>query len=357
MSRPTFLSTAAKMDSYNYATLQSNNPTSVRDSQSTFPLDPNHHRYTTYKVYNNDYQPTCYPKHSRPDQRVGIHGAGSQHSKSFASMTYINPSREPLQVNANSIPSFSYSSQESFSQNFPNLQRNAREIDPVQHLYRNNSTPAYEQDPTFYSTGQNGANVELQRYHPYDKQYIPSGYLYGGEEAQGTSPVKPKRKRANANQLKVLNQLFQQTFFPSTELRIELGKQLGMSPRTVQIWFQNKRQAWRIRNKFFAGKDDAKFGDIPSSPETSATTTPVIASPKSSTCSSPKHSMMAKNSDCQLPPIFKLNSATVVEHHENRFTHYTESQSTTKLERPLLPSLNEIIKQEPRTIGMGSFYY
>ncbi|ORX93235.1 Homeodomain-like protein, partial [Basidiobolus meristosporus CBS 931.73] len=69
------------------------------------------------------------------------------------------------------------------------------------------------------------------------------------EESQCPSAVKPKRKRANATQLKVLNQLFQQTFFPSTELRIQLGKQLGMSPRTVQIWFQNKRQAWRIRNK------------------------------------------------------------------------------------------------------------
>ncbi|RIA87990.1 homeobox domain-containing protein, partial [Glomus cerebriforme] len=61
--------------------------------------------------------------------------------------------------------------------------------------------------------------------------------------------VKAKRKRANANQLKVLNQVFQHTFFPSTELRIQLGKQLGMSPRTVQIWFQNKRQSWRSKSR------------------------------------------------------------------------------------------------------------
>ncbi|CAG8464192.1 13601_t:CDS:2 [Acaulospora morrowiae] len=61
--------------------------------------------------------------------------------------------------------------------------------------------------------------------------------------------VKAKRKRANPNQLKVLNEVFQQTFFPSTEQRIQLGKQLGMSPRTVQIWFQNKRQSWRSKTR------------------------------------------------------------------------------------------------------------
>ncbi|KAI9468229.1 MAG: hypothetical protein EXX96DRAFT_109380 [Benjaminiella poitrasii] len=62
-------------------------------------------------------------------------------------------------------------------------------------------------------------------------------------------PIKAKRKRASTSQLNVLNKVFEQTFFPSTELRIELGKQLGMSPRTVQIWFQNKRQSIRTRER------------------------------------------------------------------------------------------------------------
>ncbi|KAL0095835.1 homeobox domain-containing protein, partial [Phycomyces blakesleeanus] len=60
---------------------------------------------------------------------------------------------------------------------------------------------------------------------------------------------KVKRKRASPSQLSVLNRVFNQTYFPSTELRIELGKQLGMSPRTVQIWFQNKRQSARMRDR------------------------------------------------------------------------------------------------------------
>ncbi|KAG2229986.1 hypothetical protein BDF21DRAFT_428535 [Thamnidium elegans] len=62
--------------------------------------------------------------------------------------------------------------------------------------------------------------------------------------------VKAKRKRASPSQLLVLNRVFQTTFFPSTELRIQLGKQLGMSPRTVQIWFQNKRQSMRSQTRY-----------------------------------------------------------------------------------------------------------
>ncbi|KAI8079590.1 uncharacterized protein B0P05DRAFT_571512 [Gilbertella persicaria] len=63
------------------------------------------------------------------------------------------------------------------------------------------------------------------------------------------SPIKAKRRRANAKQLEVLNRVFDRTFFPSTQMRAELGRQLGMSPRTVQIWFQNRRQAMRTRER------------------------------------------------------------------------------------------------------------
>ncbi|CEP10603.1 hypothetical protein [Parasitella parasitica] len=69
------------------------------------------------------------------------------------------------------------------------------------------------------------------------------------DEDDSDSPVKAKRRRANAKQLEVLNRVFDRTFFPSTQMRAELGRQLGMSPRTVQIWFQNRRQAMRTRER------------------------------------------------------------------------------------------------------------
>ncbi|KAI8143431.1 hypothetical protein BJV82DRAFT_93741 [Fennellomyces sp. T-0311] len=79
-------------------------------------------------------------------------------------------------------------------------------------------------------------------------------------------PLKAKRKRASPSQLSVLNRVFNQTFFPSTELRIELGKQLGMSPRTVQIWFQNKRQSIRTRDKIPRQRKKSSEATPPVSP-------------------------------------------------------------------------------------------
>ncbi|ESK96630.1 hypothetical protein Moror_6850 [Moniliophthora roreri MCA 2997] len=54
--------------------------------------------------------------------------------------------------------------------------------------------------------------------------------------------IKKKRKRADAQQLKILNETYARTPFPSTEERLALARQLDMSARSVQIWFQNKRQ-------------------------------------------------------------------------------------------------------------------
>ena len=48
--------------------------------------------------------------------------------------------------------------------------------------------------------------------------------------------IKKKRKRADAAQLKVLNETYARTAFPSTEERAELAKKLDMSARSVQIW-------------------------------------------------------------------------------------------------------------------------
>ncbi|KAG8952924.1 hypothetical protein FRC04_003375 [Tulasnella sp. 424] len=60
--------------------------------------------------------------------------------------------------------------------------------------------------------------------------------------SSGLPAQKPKRRRADAHQLRVLNEVYARTAFPSTEERIDLGRRLGMSPRQVQIWFQNRRQ-------------------------------------------------------------------------------------------------------------------
>ncbi|KAL7318448.1 hypothetical protein PS15m_001691 [Mucor circinelloides] len=69
----------------------------------------------------------------------------------------------------------------------------------------------------------------------YQYQYCPSD----------TDLFKIKRRRATVSQTQALQRVFEKTAFPSTGLRENLARHLGMPPRTVQIWFQNKRQAAR----------------------------------------------------------------------------------------------------------------
>ncbi|KAI7906673.1 uncharacterized protein BX663DRAFT_534764 [Cokeromyces recurvatus] len=104
--------------------------------------------------------------------------------------------------------------------------------------------------------------------------------------------IKAKRKRASPNQLLVLNQIFSQTYFPSTEVRAQLGKQLGMSPRTVQIWFQNKRQSLRFRGKQTMN-DHSSFYLPPISPPTSPL--------------QHRHSFNSDNNNYSLPPLTRFS--------------------------------------------------
>lgn len=57
-----------------------------------------------------------------------------------------------------------------------------------------------------------------------------------------------KRTVLTVKQHKVLAKFFEGCAFPDSEQRVSLGKTLNMTPRTVQIWFQNQRQ--KIRNQY-----------------------------------------------------------------------------------------------------------
>ncbi|KAF5326264.1 hypothetical protein D9611_000034 [Ephemerocybe angulata] len=90
--------------------------------------------------------------------------------------------------------------------------------------------------------------------HGRHSSQMPSSHYNTPPPISPTSPeeppmVKKKRKRADAAQLKVLNETYARTAFPSTEERHSLAKALDMSARSVQIWFQNKRQSMRQTNR------------------------------------------------------------------------------------------------------------
>eukprot|EP01089_Gocevia_fonbrunei_P000686 TRINITY_DN10677_c0_g1_i1.p1 TRINITY_DN10677_c0_g1~~TRINITY_DN10677_c0_g1_i1.p1 ORF type:complete len:119 (-),score=21.31 TRINITY_DN10677_c0_g1_i1:92-448(-) len=55
-------------------------------------------------------------------------------------------------------------------------------------------------------------------------------------------PNSKKRKRVTPEQRSALEEFFYWESRPSLEIRMSLAKKLDMTPRRVQIWFQNKRQ-------------------------------------------------------------------------------------------------------------------
>ena len=82
--------------------------------------------------------------------------------------------------------------------------------------------------------------------HPYARSSgTPQSMGYGAEPVAATTEepiIKKKRKRADAAQLKVLNETYQRTAFPSTEERQALATELDMPPRSVQIWYVEIRE-------------------------------------------------------------------------------------------------------------------
>ena len=56
-----------------------------------------------------------------------------------------------------------------------------------------------------------------------------------------------RRLRPNDEQCEILWKTFNQNPLPSSALRQKLANQLGMTPRAIQIWFQNRRQWFRTK--------------------------------------------------------------------------------------------------------------
>ncbi|KAJ2106423.1 hypothetical protein IW146_007792 [Coemansia sp. RSA 922] len=75
-----------------------------------------------------------------------------------------------------------------------------------------------------------------------DEDGSPTGYTGGeGSPDPSSDPYNKKRHRLRPEQTRRLLEIFEKTSKPDSEMRKVLGKQLDMTPRTVQIWFQNRR--------------------------------------------------------------------------------------------------------------------
>ncbi|KAH9058804.1 hypothetical protein EDB87DRAFT_1832438 [Lactarius vividus] len=140
---------------------------------------------------------------------------------------------------ATEYPQYQYLSHASTYQ--PNSNRGSIPAAAATHSHYHQSIPTGH--TSVERTMASSRSVQQLPYSRAAPTMSPVDYEPPSDAAEPT--IKKKRKRADARQLEVLNATYNRTAFPSTEERAALAKQLDMSARSVQIWFQNKRQAMR----------------------------------------------------------------------------------------------------------------
>lgn len=79
---------------------------------------------------------------------------------------------------------------------------------------------------------------ETEEYEVSCQDTLPDGNE--SMEQEGNN-IKKKRRRTSPDQLRVLLSTFIHCPMPSYQMRVELANKIGMTPRAVQVWFQNRR--------------------------------------------------------------------------------------------------------------------
>ena len=75
-------------------------------------------------------------------------------------------------------------------------------------------------------------------------------YLLNDDSCIAEKYTKPLRKRIGEHQIKELKKIFDGGIqFPNRQLREYLGQILSLAPRTIQVWFQNRRQTFKCTNE------------------------------------------------------------------------------------------------------------
>ncbi|CAE6456675.1 unnamed protein product [Rhizoctonia solani] len=139
--------------------------------------------------------------------------------------TVLQPGRNPSALTGDHLRSRSpshipYSAQQQFLNN------------PVPHSAE---TPQYVVPSSRIPRADSTAHISHSGHYDATNSHSP----------EELSETKPKRRRANAAQLQLLNDTYTRTMFPTTEERADIARRINMTPRQVQIWFQNRRQASR----------------------------------------------------------------------------------------------------------------
>uniref|UniRef100_A0A5B6ZL55 Homeobox-leucine zipper protein n=1 Tax=Davidia involucrata TaxID=16924 RepID=A0A5B6ZL55_DAVIN len=92
---------------------------------------------------------------------------------------------------------------------------------------------------------------------PQEKKNPKNNFVYSGEfqamldgleeEDEESSQITDKKRRLSFDQVKALEKIFEVDNKLGAEQKVRLAEELGLKPRQVAIWFQNRRARWKTK--------------------------------------------------------------------------------------------------------------
>lgn len=208
--------------------------------EQTFPAT-----FPNYEVHHDRYspQPSFYPYSSSGSRTSNITGSRDSRRLPPLSASPGSPADRWLQssyppewnqfsgAHSNRPPAASYPAAYSTNQTYSSAYHMRQSHDHLALMNPQN------QGPNGAFDGRRYFSPYARSSGPYHAPHAPPSRTYSPPPVWPTSPeqpiVKKKRKRADADQLKVLNE---RTAFSSSEERAAPAKILHMSPHSMQIW-------------------------------------------------------------------------------------------------------------------------
>ncbi|CAO3574969.1 unnamed protein product [Mortierella alpina] len=244
---------------YDYSPQELRRPASNANSPSPYQ-QPNPHPRSESRGYSPEIQPPSWyqqyahavPSKTQPPRSSFSHGDSAAYAPSPRRGSDYGPVRN-VHPQHRSSPE-PWSARSSFSVTPSNADNGMRRMSGSAghggHSYTQGLSKPLPKSKLSAGPSVHPFDIPAESQTPLSPQ---AGKRERGQEDDPCTPedggVKAKRKRANAEQLSVLNAAFERSYFPSTEERLRLSKQTKMCPRTVQIWFQNKRQSVKARTE------------------------------------------------------------------------------------------------------------
>ena len=224
------------MSTSSMSVVVSRSPLSSVGQPSTSPSDDDprlQYSYSAPQQAPEPYQsyrdpPASYSNHPTASPPIDVSGNHERWQPNlYGGTPAANRVPEPVFLPVASYPgsSFQYSTQHPPQSMLPDPRFSA----PV-NIYTTTSTGSLRRGPVSVGRTATRSSAHATTF-PYPR------YPQASVIASDHPLPKERRKRADAEQLRVLNEVYTHTAFPSTEQRQELAVKLNMSPRSVQIWY------------------------------------------------------------------------------------------------------------------------